>query len=427
MAAICEVTKEIYAEPPAKNTGACVSMDYAGSGLRREEVRNNTGSSDWGDTIRRRYSEDNGRSWSDWEMLHEEWPSRGEWTKSRGENDSSIGSQFDKSSGKLIKPVFQRILKGDPKEAMHKIWSGEKLFWDQGFYQLSDDDGRTWSGIRQFKYEDGPDFDPDDWGSPAFIGANEMYIHGMTVLSGGGAAVSATVPVPREDPGDEDINPAYPGRYAPGCVAGAMCFVGKWNGKAYDWTGSQRISLPLRTSSRGLLEVNVNELNDGRLIMIMRGSNGGLDPIECPGRRWYSISEDGGRTFSEVTDLRYDTGEQFYSPSSICKAIRHSVTGKLYWFGNICDEPPRGNSPRYPLVVAEVDESIPALKKDTLTIIDARDPEKDTEAVQFSNFSVLEDRETHDIEVYLTRLGENGTKHPEIWEANAVKCTLLLG
>ena len=45
--------------------------------------------------------------------------------------------------------------------------------------------------------------------------------------------------------------------------------------------------------------------------------------------------------------------------------IRHSVSGKLYWLGNISPAPPRENSPRYPLVNAEVDEQKAALKKDT--------------------------------------------------------------
>ena len=34
--------------------------------------------------------------------------------------------------------------------------------------------------------------------------------------------------------------------------------------------------------------------------------------------------------------------------------------------------PPRANSPRYPLVIAEVDESIPALARSTVTPIDDR-------------------------------------------------------
>jgi hypothetical protein len=84
--------------------------------------------------------------------------------------------------------------------------------------------------------------------------------------------------------------------------------------------------------------------------------------------------------------------------------IRHSVTGKLYWLGNICPTPPRGNSPRYPLVIAEVDEAKAALRKGTVTVIDDRQPGQGD--IQFSNFSLLEDRETHRFELHLTTYGQ---------------------
>ena len=54
--------------------------------------------------------------------------------------------------------------------------------------------------------------------------------------------------------------------------------------------------------------------------------------------------------------------------------IRHSVTGRLYWIGNICTQPPEGNWPRYPLVIVEVDEKAAALKRSTVTAIDDRHP-----------------------------------------------------
>ena len=81
----------------------------------------------------------------------------------------------------------------------------------------------------------------------------------------------------------------------------------------------------------------------------------------------------------------------------------------LYWLGNICDKPPRGDHPRYPLVIAEVDETLPALKIDTVTAIDDRQPGQ-SEQITFSNFCLLEDRETHQIEVYLPVYGENPKK-----------------
>jgi hypothetical protein len=96
------------------------------------------------------------------------------------------------------------------------------------------------------------------------------------------------------------------------------------------------------------------------------------------------------------------------------------VSGKLYWFGNICSEPPSGNSPRYPLIVAEVDESKVALKQESVTVIDDKGPD-DSPKLQLSNFCLLEDRETHRVELYLTRLGAN----PEdFWGSDAYRYTL---
>jgi hypothetical protein len=135
-----------------------------------------------------------------------------------------------------------------------------------------------------------------------------------------------------------------------------------------------------------------------------------------------SLSNDKGKIWSAVTDLRYDTGEQFYAPATFAKFIRSTKTGKLYWVGNISRGLAEGNYPRYPLYIAEVDEEKAALKKTTLTIIDDREP-GDTEGVQFSNFSLLENRETKDFEIYLTRLGE---KPDNVFSASAYKYTLKL-
>lgn len=131
---------------------------------------------------------------------------------------------------------------------------------------------------------------------------------------------------------------------------------------------------------------------------------------------------------SSIQDLRYDDGTQFYSPSSYHKLFRHSVTNKLYWIGNICPEPPDGNSPRYPLIIAEVDEAIPSIKRSAVTIIDDRNSD-DSVDLALSNFNVLENRETHDLELSFTRLGtraayeENADK---FWEADHYKYTITL-
>ena len=424
MAAICDVKREVYVPTTERGVGTSVSMGYVGTGLVREETRAQVRSSDWSDTVRRRRSEDNGRTWSDWELLYEEVPEQDGWVQSGGASQRGTGP-LDPASGMLIKPVFQRIVKGDPKVAMSQLWKGNRLFCDHGFYQLSPDDGKSWGDARMLKYEDGPDFDPAAWGKEGFFRTNEMYIGGSSVLSDGTVVISSTVPVEYRDEEDEKAPSVFPNDYREGCVAGAMCFVGRWqpeNGD-YDWKLSNSMFLPRQRSTRGLVELDLSELTNGNLLLLMRGSNTGMDPVACPGRKWSSVSQDGGLTWSPVSDIRYDTGETLYSPASISHSFRSARTGKLYWIGNITEEPAVGNSPRYPLQIVEVDEEGPSFRKDTVTVIDDRDPERDSEHVQASNFSVLEDRETGNVELYLIRLGERGSG-TDTWSADACKFTL---
>ncbi len=422
---ICRVKREVYVSYPKLQVAPITSMSYIGTGLKREEIRSFMQSSDWSESVQKRISEDNGRTWSDWVSMPKETQSLGQFTQSGGESQSGSGP-FDPVSGRLIKPVFQRIFQGTPQIALQQIWKGNRLFWDHGFYQLSADNGNTWGEAFQLKYEDGADFSPTDWGNKEFLWRNEMYIGNAVVLNNGSVIICATVPVPYTDAEDMKYPSVFPNNYREGCVAGAMCFVGRWNKTKmnYEWQKSNSVFLPRQVSSRGLVELDLSELKNGTLLMIMRGSNTGLDITKAPGRKWYSVSQDGGLTWSNVRDMRFDTGEQVYSPASIHKMIRSSKTGKLYWTGNINNVPPDGNSPRYPLQIVEIDEKGPSFIKDTVTVIDDRNPESDSEFLQLSNFTLLEDRETKNMEVYLTRLGENGGGD-DIWTTNSYKYTLF--
>jgi hypothetical protein len=155
------------------------------------------------------------------------------------------------------------------------------------------------------------------------------------------------------------------------------------------------------------MEPEVAELRDGRLLVVWRGSTHGWDGTVAtrPGRKWFSLSADGGWTLSPVAEWRYDDGTPFFSPSSYHRFLRHSVTGRLHWVGNISATPPVGNGPRYPLVIAEVDEDRAALRRDTVTAIDDRLPGQPE--IELSNFSLLENRETHEVELYLAGYGQN--------------------
>ena len=206
---------------------------------------------------------------------------------------------------------------------------------------------------------------------------------------------------------------------------GSLCFAGRWDRAAqtYRWTAGRRVSISPEVSSRGLMEPEAAELRDGRVLVIWRGS----DTPGTPGRKWYSVSEggvsaEGGLTLGEVRELRYDDGTRFYSPSSYHRMLRHSASGRLYWIGNISPVPPRGNWPRYPLVIAEVDEATPSIHRHTVTVIDDRRPGQGPE-VQFSNFSLLENRETHALELYLTHYGELPSS---VFTADCYKYTVTL-
>jgi len=419
---ICTVDKYLYIPSPDSTRATSSSKQYIGEGLKIREVRTNVAVSDWSDTHRERFSYDNGRTWSQWQVIFDKAPEQNGFIQSGGPTQDGTGP-LDPTSGMLFKRVFQRILKGDdPGAAIASAWSDNRRFTDHGFYQLSADNGETWDEGHLLKYEDGPDFDPDDWGNPEYFRTNEMYIGGVCIHSSGNVVFAATIPVPYQDEEDEKVPVQFPNNYREGCVAGAMCFVGRWNSekKDYDWKSSNKIFLPRKVSTRGLVEIDISELKDGRLLLIMRGSNVLMDTAGVPGRKWISISNDGGMTWSEITDLRYNTGEQFYSPATFAKTLRSKATGKLYCFLNISKDNPVGNGPRYPLQVVEIDEENVSLIKETVTIIDERNPKLDSANLQLSNFGLREDRETNNVELILMRIGEHGGGD-RIWDADTYR------
>ena len=159
-------------------------------------------------------------------------------------------------------------------------------------------------------------------------------------------------------------------------------------------------------STRGAIEGTIVELEPGNILLIMRGSNDSKP--ELPGYKWMSFSTDNGHTWTEPAPWSFTDGQPFYSPSSCSYLVRHSRTNKLYWLGNISAENPHGNSPRYPLVIVEVDEKKLTLKRESLLVIDTRH-ESDGEKMQLSNFAVYEDRISGEFVVICNRWGQDAS------------------
>ena len=272
---------------------------------------------------------------------------------------------------------------------------------------ISRDGGITWLNEQPLRYEEGLPFDPENPLNPGFLLRNQGYPGNNILFHSNGTRILflcfANTP---DDPGNDTRM----------FKNGAVCMIGRWDagrgargaGGDYRWEAGARTFVLPTQSGRGLAEPEAIELSDGRLLVVFRGDNlswDGSKDVTEPGRKWYCISSDGGRTLSPLADWRYDDGTQFYSPSSYHRTLRHSVNGKLYWLGNICATLPEGDHPRYPLILAEIDDRTGLLKKKTVTALDDRKPGQQA-VVQYSNFTFLEDHETHDMEIYLTAYSE---------------------
>lgn len=178
----------------------------------------------------------------------------------------------------------------------------------------------------------------------------------------------------------------------------AVVLIGRWQpDHRIRWALSTRVGIDPKKSSRGLIEPTLAELPDGRILMVMRGSS----TASTPGRRWRSFSTDGGHTWGPAEPWTYSDGSSFYSPSSCSQLLTHS-NGQIYWLGNITPRPPTGNSPRYPFVIGRVDPASGLLVKESVAVIDDRGPDDGVD-VSLSNFRAIEDRETNDILLYMSR------------------------
>lgn len=399
---IVTIKKELYREHAKPREAPLVGMQYVGPKLELREVWAVETTSDVGDKIQARWSDDNGRTWSDFVPVKPSTNVKYQGVTVREHEGCSV---FDPTAGVLVQAWLRQI---DIDGVYHNFT----------YTRFSRDFGHTWSRPRQLVYEEGDPFDPQEPRKATFLNRSEGYFGNNILLRSNGTLVHCLAHA--NAPGDPKNN-QRPWRM------GSVLFIGKWNAgkEEYDWALGARVEISPDDSARGLMEPEVAELNDGRLLVVWRGSTHGWDGTvaKMPGRKFHSLSTDGGRTLSPPEEWKYDDDTSFYSPSSFHRIIRHGISGKLYWLGNISSMPPEGNSPRYPLVIAEVDESKAALKKSTVTAIDDRRPGQGN--IQFSNFSLLENRRTHTIDMHLTTYGQE--PNPKDWAtADNYRYTLSL-
>lgn len=384
------VTKTLYEKSPKYGYAVILGASYDGPGLRRKEtlMYECEGRDDLPFTPRERVSEDNGRSWTNWKPLPE--------VVGHDENRWDLFGlspiDTDAATGLTLGAGLRQTIVEKPV----------RRWYNHTYWGLSSDGGKSWGEPHQFRWEEGAFREPANPLDPAFLTNNRAYPGGAIRLGDGNVLLGCTaVNIPDNAP-DTDPTGEFAGwdKEPHARDIGACCFLGRWDRpkRTVEWRMSNRVWVPMSVSCRGLAEAMPAELADGRILVVCRGSNTRV----TPGRKWYSLSLDRGLTLGPIEELRYDDGDHFYSPSSIHGFVRHSVTGTLYWIANISSEPPDSGRPRYPLVIGEVDERIPAILRKTLTVIDDRLP-GEGRMLALSNFSVLENRETHHLELYMSR------------------------
>jgi BNR repeat protein len=390
------IRREVFLASPAKGVAVMAAAFYTRArGGEMRSIEQRWTRSDTIDAAYYRWSADHGRTWSA-PVEHK----TGEKTPQGMLRRHPRGWFVDPKTGRALEFWVEGTLPSDdPLEGMRQ--------WNI-FYRISEDGGRTDSGVRQVIHK-GAEFSAAHPLPGVFTGRNSVMLGDMTCrpIARPDGEILLPVCISPLGPDGKLANPGGGYTYEDTAVLHA-----RWKGKQLEWEMSDMIQGDPRRSTRGAEEPSIEALDGGRLICVLRGSNDRKP--ELPGYRWVSFSTDGGWKWTKPEPWTYTDGEVFYSPAACSQLLRHS-SGRLYWLGNLLKGNPRGNRPRYPFVLGEVDRKSGLLLRDSVRTIDDRAPDED-ERLTLSNFFAREDRQTREVVVHMTRL----LALPEGWRGDAM-------
>ena len=368
------VTREIFLRSPAQGTAVFAHAWYTEpSGLALTSVEQRFSRSDTVDIAFYRHSRDNGRTWSA-PVAHNTGERRPQGMLRRHPRTIYV----DPPTGRAIEFWIEGILPtDDPLEGMRQ--------WNI-FYRIG-----PRGAPRQIIHEGA--------GFHARHAIPDLYTGRNCLMLGDVASVPLTLP------NGEILLPAIMTPLAGNLGGGytytdAIVLHARWRGDRLLWRSADPVKADPARSTRGMDEPTLARLPDGRLIMLMRGSNDRKPDL--PGHRWISVSTDGGWRWTDPAPWTYTDGAPFFSPSAASQLLRHS-TGRLFWLGHISAQNPRGNRPRYPFYIGELDQRTGLLIRDSLVPIDDLQPGEDPILALTSTYT-REDRETHEIALHMTRM-----------------------
>lgn len=275
-------------------------------------------------------------------------------------------------------------------------------------YRVSDDEGASWLFDEPVK-ESGNYSAKDPFPSIS-IGENAIFLGdtgNKPILTSKGTLILPAHTTIKPDKKQRSLNKYE--LYNPSgghTYTEVMMLRGVWNKNKLNWKAAKRIVGNPQKTTRGLVEPTIVELRNGRILCIMRGSNGGdFDPkYQLSSYKWMSFSTDDGRTWSSPKPWFYDNGQTFFSPSSMSVLTKHS-NGKVFWIGNINEKNSQGGGPRYPLVIGEVNQSDMSLVKSSIVILDnIKESDKRKGTLDLGHVTVVEDRSTKELVVVFPRI-----------------------
>jgi hypothetical protein len=387
-AALCraaggDIRRETFISSPGSGVAVMAFACYAGrSGGDMISVEQRWTRSDTIDIAYRRVSRDHGRTWSQPVQLKTGEPG------TAGTLRRHPHPGFVDRNGRLIEFWTEGVLPtDDPLEGLRQ--------WNI-YYRISRDGGRTFGAHSQVVHA-GSEFNARHPLPGIWTGKNCVMLGDRTCVPVESADGALMLPV-QITPLDADgklYNPRGAYTYTEAAV-----LHGRWRGNQLIWTMSDLVRADPAQSTRGMDEPTIAYLENGRLLMVLRGSNDRQHDL--PSYRWASFSNDDGLRWTQPQPWTYEDGQAFFSPSACSQLVRHS-SGRLYWFGNITPENPRGNRPRYPFVVSEVDRRTGLLLRSSVRIVDTLQTGEDP-ILSLSNFYAREDRRTRELIVHMTRL-----------------------
>jgi hypothetical protein len=390
-------SKKLFLKSPRPGVSLGAYTYYTSrEGLALISVHGHSTRSDTTDVRYQRFSSDNGATWSAPEEMATHWQVPG------GTLRRSISPGFvDPKTGALLFLSNRGVLPSDnPMEGM-KNWTLH--------YCVSLDGGQSMA-VDAPVIQEGPEYNESHPLRGVWRGKNSVMLGDTTMVPIRTRAGKILIPVQITPvgPDGEYYNPGGGYTYHYSAV-----LIGTWSSDSrISWDLSEAVEADPARSTRGMLEPTIAEMPDGRILMVMRGSNDRRP--ELPGYRWWSVSEDGGWSWSAPEPWKYTDGERFFSPSSCSQLLPHS-SGQYYWIGNISKENPVGNRPRYPLVIGVVNPHSLALERESLCVVDDRGPE-DHVNLTLSNFYAREDRVTGEIVIHCTRFLETGEWTSDAYE-----------